>query len=119
MSVGNGADLVFKVTMASGVTLSSLVDLGAAWKTVYMQIPTMTSGTEIYLKAGLNTASTDGFRIMHPPVNTATAQLHTFSVASGVTQRVVPVPGGIRNMFVEYSTATTATSQTFYFYCGN
>lgn len=120
MSVGNGADSVFQVTI-SGTTFSPVVDLGAAWKTVYLRVPTMTSGTEIYLQTVQNASSTvtSGFRIMHPPVNTSAAQVHTFSIASSVSQRVIPVPPGFRYMAIEYSSLVTSVGQTFYFYCGN
>lgn len=120
MGVSVGAYSIFKVTMTSGNTITSLLDLGGAWNRVFMRVPTMTSGTEIYLKAGTDPADVDGFRVMFPPVNTSAAQVHTFSVASGVSQRVMEVPlAGIRHVFVEFSTATTATSQSFQFFCSN
>lgn len=119
MGIGVGVSAVYAVTMTSGATLTSLVDLGGGWATVYLGIPTMPSGTDLYIRAGINSLATSGFRVMHPPVNTSAAQIHTFSIASSVTQRAVSIPNGFEHIFIEYSTATTATSSTFYIFCKN
>ena len=120
MGVSVGAFSVFAVTMTSGNTITSMLGFGGAWQHVFLRVPTMTSGTEIYLKAGVSSQATDGFRVMFPPVNSSAAQVNTFSVASGVSQRVMEAPiGGLRYIAVEFSTATTATSQSFQFFCSN
>lgn len=119
MGIGVGVSAVYAVTMTSGATLTSLVDLAGGWATVYLGVPTMPSGTDIYIKAGINSLATNGFRVMHPPVNSSAAQIHTFVIGSATSQRVVSIPNGFEHLFIEYSTATTATSSTFYIFCKN
>lgn len=119
MSVGHGAGAVFSAGIDSGVTLSSLVDLGHVWESVYLAVPTMTSGTDIFIQAGPNASAVSGYRVMHPTVNTSSAQAFTFVIGSATSQRIIPVPNGFRYMFIELSTAMTATSAQFKLYCSN
>ena len=118
--MGIGVSSIFSVSMTSGATLTSSIDLGQSWETVYLAIPSMVSGTDIYLRAGVSATDTVGYRVMHPVVNSSSAQVQTFVIASAVSgNKLIPVPGGFRYLFVEYSTATTATSHVFKVVCGN
>lgn len=40
----------FSVDVASGITLSSSLDLGRSYKDVYLEIPTMASGSDFYIQ---------------------------------------------------------------------
>lgn len=115
-----GAHSVFDVTLSSANTYSSFVDLGGAWQSVYLKIPTMTSGADFYLRVSPtpSAATGGGFRVMHPPVNTEEVQVQTFVIASSVTNRVVPIPTGFRHIAIEVSSAPV-TSVVFQVICGN
>jgi hypothetical protein len=115
MSVG--VFQVFYKTMVSGGTSTSGYDFGRAFQKVYLEIPSLTSGTDFYLQA-----SSDGStfrRLMQPVVNTSSVQVQTFVIGSAATNRIVEVPAGHRYMKVEVTTALTDTVNVFKFICGN
>ena len=115
MSVG--VNQVFYKTLASGATSSSGYDFGRAFQNVYLEIPSMASGSDFYIQG-----SSDGTtfrRVMHPPVASSSIQVQTFVIGSAATGRIVQVPAGFRYMKVEVSTALTDTVSTFNFICGN
>lgn len=114
--MSHGAISVYTVGIASNTTLTSGVDLGRAWRNVYLEIPTMTSGTDVLLKAS-NDSST--FRSVYSRTNSAAAQANIFTVKSNVTQAIVDIPAGLRYLAVELSTAMTATSAIFRIICSD
>ena len=108
--MGYGAYTYFPTSLASGVTLGSAVDLGRAWEQVYLQVPTMASG-DIYIKASTKSDGTFN-RVCVDNANTATAQID-FKIASTVSQRIVPIPAGLRHIKVESSSGCTDVVTTF------
>lgn len=111
-----GPRAVYEVNCASNVTLTSALDLGRAWQNVYLEVPTMTSGCDIYLKAA---ATSDGtFRRVYTKVNSATVA-NPWYVLSSITQCLVDVPAGFQHIKVELTTAMTATSVNFKVHCSN
>lgn len=109
--MGYGAGVVYTVSMASGSTLSSAITFTRAWDSMLLEIPTMTSGTDVYLKG-----STDGTtyrRIYHEPT-IANAAPGAVYVTSAVTNCIVELTQGYYPYLkVELSTAMTATPATF------
>lgn len=107
--MGHGLVQVFSKSVSSGVTLSSSYDLGRAFTRVYLEVPTMAS-SDIFIQA-----STDNVtfrRVMLEKVNTTTAHV-TFSIASAISQRMVPIPAGFRYYKVETSSGTTDVVTTY------
>jgi hypothetical protein len=108
---------VFTRNLASNTTLTSALDLGRAWKNVYLEIPTMTSGTDVYIQAA---ATLDGtMRRVYQRTNSATAQSNVWIVKSNITQVLVDLPAGLRYVAVEISTAMTQTSVNFNVHCSD
>jgi hypothetical protein len=114
--MSHGAIVVHTVGLASNTTLTSSVDLGRAWRNVYLEIPTMTSGTDVLLKASPDNST---FRRVYDRTNSATAQANVFTVKSAVTQAIVDIPAGLRYVAIELSTAMTATSAVFRVICSD
>lgn len=106
---------VFTVTMASAGTLSSEADLKQSWQTVYLEIPSMTSNSQIHLQAARTSGGTYR-RVVLPLLTTASIQTLTFSVQSTSTSRMVLIPPGLQYLKVE-TTATCDSGETFRFIC--
>ena len=114
--MGFGPQSVFSVTLASSATLTtSSVDLSAGWERVWVEVPTMPSGS-LYLHGSSDNTT---FRRLQAPPSTATVVLstHDFTIDSSATQRMVPVPlGGTRYLKVENSTGSVGAT-VFNFIC--
>lgn len=114
--MGYGPRAVYTVNLASNTTLTSALDISRAWRNVYLEIPTMTSGCDIYLQAA--DSATGTFRRVYSKVNSATVA-NPWYILSSITQCLVDVPAGLRHLKVEITTAMTATSVNFKVHCGN
>jgi hypothetical protein len=110
----------FKVTMATFTTLTSEVDLGRGWKTVYLSIPTMTSQTQLYIQGADANSATAGVynRVLFPLANSASPTANTFLIPSNVTSTLVPIPNGLRYLKVE-ATAICSFGVTFKVICSD
>ncbi len=115
--MAHGAISVFTVSMATDATLTSAVDLGRAWKSVYLEIPSATSGTDVYPQVAVGSSST--FRRVYLPVNSGTAQANVLVVKSSVTNCMVQLPSGFQHVKLEQSTATTGTPSTYKIICSD
>ena len=102
---------VFPTTIASAATLSSEVDVGGFWDKLSIIIPTMTSNSQIHIQVAKASGGTYR-RIYDQSIGTP-----DFSIASGVTSRIVELPTGYRYMKVE-TTATMDSGQGFDIICG-
>lgn len=103
---------VFSVTLASSVTASSAIDLQKSYARISVAIPTMTSGTDVYLQ-GASTLAGTYRRINHPP-NSVSSVVGPQFVSSSVTQAIVPFQHvNTRFIKIELSTAMTAAAATF------
>jgi len=103
---------VFSVNVASGITLSSGLDLGISWRRIYLEVPTMASGS-LYVQAASKLDSTYR-RVVH------NSSMTDFSINSALSQKVVPVPAdGLRFVKVESSSGCTDVITTYKFICGD
>lgn len=100
-------------TFVCGATLhTSCIDLNKAWNKLTLVIPSMTSGTDIYLQAS---PTSDGtfMRVYHPPSG-ATSVAGAWFLGSAVTNCIVPINNThLQFLKVEFSTAMTASSAMF------
>jgi hypothetical protein len=115
--MSHGPLSVFYKTIASAATKSSEFDLARAWKTVYLEIPSMTSNTQIHIQAANESGGTYR-RVYHPAVNSSAAQVNVFAITSSVTGCMVPIPNGFRYLKVE-TTATVDNGATFRMICSD
>lgn len=115
--MGHGAKSVFTATMVSGNTTTSAIDVARAWYSAYLEIPTMNSNTNIHIQGSADLTGTYR-RIYHPPINSSTSGLNLFVIISGVTNAIVPIPGGVRFMKIE-TTATVDNGCVFKLHCGD
>lgn len=107
---------VFSVDVTSGATLSSALDLLQGWGEVSLKIPSFSSASDIFLH-GATTSNGTYVRIMHPPINSATAAVSDFKIASGISGRIIPIPSNYQHLKVELSTGQTDTTSTFEVIC--
>ena len=116
--MGHGAYVVHDATISSFSTSSdSEVDLGRVWQSVYLEIPTMTSNTQLHIQAAA--ASGGEFRrVYHPSLNSSTVGVNPFAITSSVTNSIVPIPSGFRYIKVE-TTAVVSFSAGFNIICGD
>ncbi len=109
MSRGNA---VYTVSVVSGATLSSALDLGQNWDYAWLAVQSMVSNSQLYIQASDSLAGTYR-RVLHPILNTATiAAPPTFTVASAVTTAMIPIPNGLRFIKIE-QTATADSGQSY------
>lgn len=106
----------FEVSLASGATLSTFVDLGRGWNHLSVVIPTMTSGTNVFFQGAGD--SSDTFRRIYHPIANGDNTPDVMSVDSSVTNCIVPLEFiSCRYLKVELGTAMTATAATFHVVC--
>ncbi len=104
----------FSLTIASGVSLSSALDLGYGWNHVAVSIPTMASGSDINFFAAEAAGGT--YRKLYHAPNTASAAV-AYTITSGITNCILPLNVRAQNMKIQLTTATSDTAYTFYFVC--
>ena len=112
-----GAVKPFSTTVQSGATYSSYVDLAGGYKSVMLEIPTMASATDVRL-VGSNSYNGIYRQIyLEPVAGTTTPPI--FNIDSSVTNCLVPINISTQYVKVEFTSATTKTSQTFNFICNS
>jgi hypothetical protein len=105
---------VFTVGYSAAASFSSAFTFPDGISKAYLEVPTFSSGTDIYL-AG----STDGStyrRIMQEVPQTSSVQVNTFTIASSASGRLVPVPVAAPYLKVEPTTAPS-TAVNFKIIC--
>lgn len=103
---------VYQTSVASGATASSAIDLGQDWRTAYLVIQSMTSNSQLHIKASDSLTGTYR-RVYQALQNTNTvAAPASFAVASALTNAIVPIPPGLRFVQIE-QTATADSGQTY------
>lgn len=113
--MAHGAITAFNVTIASGATLSSEVDLGRSWARVYID-PTG-AASEVRFQAAAASAGT--YRQVYlPQPGTSTVQANIWKVSSGISGGVIECPAGIRFLKVE-TTAAVANGATLKLICSD
>lgn len=99
----------FAVTMASAGTLTSELDLGRAWKKVYLD-PTG-AASEVRIQAAISAGGTYR-QLYHPSINSSTVGANIFKIPSAVSGGLIEIPAGLRYIKVE-TTATVANGLVF------
>lgn len=116
--MGHGAVTKFFSTMSSAGTTSAEVNLGRNWEKVYLVVPSLTSNSQIHIKASESAGGTFR-RICHPAINSSTVSTpNDFAIGSAATNRMVPIPNGFQYLKVE-TTATVDSGQTFTIICSD
>lgn len=115
--MGHGFFTRYVTTMASGGTLTGQVDLGRAFAKVYLEVPSMTSNTQLHIQAAAEQGGT--FRRVKQ-WNVASANVSAdFAIASSVSGgALVPIPPGLQYVKVE-ATATVDNGATFKIICSD
>ena len=101
--MGHGTWQVFTVTMASGGSLSTHADLGGGYPTAYLEVSSTPSQSAHQIRAAYQAAGPFN-TVYHPSINSSTVAANAYTIPSGVTGALVPIPGGIRFLKV-YATA--------------
>jgi hypothetical protein len=113
----NGPNAVYTVTMASAGTLTSELKLQRSYKTMFIEIASMTSNSQIHIHAATVTGGT--FRkVYFPLANSASPVGNVFTINSAVSNGIVPIPNGIQFLKVE-TTATVDNGCTFKIICSD
>lgn len=112
MGYGNFAP--FTITLASGLTSTSGLDLGGhAWDKVAVEIPTMACAGTMYLQGSSDNST---FRRIYQP--DGVSSVVNFQIPQTVSNVIAVLPRGpYRYMKVETTTGTTDTVLTFKFHC--
>ena len=108
---------VFEANIVSFGTTSTAVNLGRAWKNVFLEIPSMTSNSQIHIQAA-NTLGSIYRRVMHPLQAATTPVGIEFLIPSAVTNRMVLIPNGQQFIKVE-TTATVSFTAAFKIICSD
>lgn len=97
--MSHGPISVFTDTIASGASTSAGLNLTRAWKTVWLQVGTMSTGVNLNVHARVNTTA-DYYPIYHPAINSSTVTTNSFVVSAGVGTAggMVPMPNGFQHM---------------------
>lgn len=112
-----GPIAVYTVTMASGATSTSELDLARSWKTAWLVVPSMASNTQMGIKAATEAGGT--YRsVYHPQINSSTVSVNSFAIASSTTSAMVPIPNGFRFIKI-HTTATCDSGETFKVICSD
>jgi len=105
--------LVYSVNMASGATFSSAIALERSFSYLYLEIPTMASGS-LYIQASSDNSTFR--RVKADQVTTATALAHLdYLINSTVTNTFIRIPQGFRYYRIESSSGATDVTTTFKF----
>ena len=117
--MGIGAFKLFTISMASGATTSTQVaELGRGYENVHLVVPTMTSGTDIYIQASADGVKYNRAYLLDAPVAVAQDQTaYAMKIGSAISQAFIDMNIHAPFLRIELSTAMTATPATFQFVC--
>lgn len=115
--MAHGYLVIVPATIASADTISAEIDLGRAFSSVYLEIISMTSNSEINIEAAYASGGTYR-KVRHPVVNSSAAQCHIFAIPSSVTNAMVAIPSGFRFMKI-HQTATADSGQAYRLICSD
>lgn len=101
-------------TVSAAATITSSFTIPVGCQQAYLEIPTMTSGTDFFLQG--STDGTNFRRIMTCSPTSSAVYLNTFTIASAGTNRISPIPLAAPYMKVELSTAQV-TASTYKIIC--
>ena len=106
-----GVSKTYTVTMTTGSTLTSALDLGGSYGKLLLGIPTMTSGCNHYVHVGDSESGT--FRRLYYPGYVDTGDPAVVDIDSSVTNCYVPIEAHAQYVKLEVSTAASDTSHTY------
>jgi len=106
----------FTVTMSTGTTSTSAINLGGSFEKIMIGIPTMASGTNHYFKVSDSESGT--FRRLYHNSTVGTAKPTVVVVDSSVTNCYVPINCSAQFLKIELTTAATAAAHTYKLICG-
>jgi hypothetical protein len=101
----------YSTTIVSFATQSSAVDLGQNWDSAYLVVQSMTSNSQIHLRASDSLSGTYR-RVQYASIATSSVQANDWALSSASTSAIVPIPQGLRYIKVE-TTAVLSASQAF------
>ena len=107
---------IFVLTMASGGTTTSNINLARSWKSLYLEVPSMNSNSEVHIYGSTDDSS---FRkIYHPAPNSVVISGNQFKISSAVTNSFIPIPNGVRSLKI-ITTATIDNGCVFKIVCSD
>lgn len=116
--MGHGVQRAYAATISSFATASSEVDLQRAFTHIAIEVPTMTSNTQLHIQAASESGGTFR-RVAGVVVNTATVAAPDVAIPSSVTNRVVSVQFGVPVQYVKLeTTAVISFSAAYKVLCG-
>lgn len=97
--MSHGPIAVYTDTIASGASTSAGINIARAWKTVWLQVGTMSTGVNLNVH-GKATSSGDYYPVYHPAINSSTVTTNSFVVAAsvGTLGGMVAMPSGFQYM---------------------
>ena len=118
---------MFAKTMASADSLVSYFDCGGVFANVYLEVPTMASGTAIDVYVASDVMPTDPVvqpafkQLMLKVPATATAQFNTYIVAASLSANgsTVPLVGGFRYYKLKATDSAPTAATTFKIVCSD
>jgi hypothetical protein len=105
---------VYTVTIASAGTSTSAFTFPDGVTKAFLEIPSLTTSADFTLLA--STDGTNYRRVMQDIVASSSVQINRFTIASGTTNAVVPIPLAAPYMKVEMSSAPV-TAASFRIIC--
>ena len=109
---------VYPCSLASDTTFSSDVNFETEYLSAYLEIPTMTSATRLFLEGSSD--GTNFYQVFEPPINSATVSCNRFAITTTAVDNgaLVPIPIGWKYARVEIQSTTCGTTATlFKFHC--
>ena len=110
-----GATRVYTVSMASGATLTTSINLNRAYDVMYLQVPSMISNSNMMIQAAASLAAVYN-RVVTIQANTSTIGHNTFIIGSGATGHCIQLPAGLQFLKIE-TTASCDSGETFTLIC--
>ena len=107
-----GAVKAFPVSMATLATLTSAIDVGGSYKRMLIEIPTMVSGTDIYIQ-GSNKIDGTFRRIYQSESSSGTRTNVPLAFGSAITNCLVGFVPVCQFIKLEFTTAATANAHSF------
>lgn len=101
---------VYSVSMTSGQTLSTELNLSKPYEKMYLAVPTMASGS-LFIQAAVESAGT--YRRVQSVAGT------DFSINSAATQRLIALPVGYQFLKIENSSGATDVTTVFKIVCAD
>ncbi len=101
---------VYVVTMPAAATLTSAFDLQRNWKTVYLDMVTLSTGANLFVQAAAIEGGTFR-RVYHPVINSSSAQANVFTITTAASGGYIPIPNGLRFMKIEVGTAPAVQAE--------